>query len=59
MAKATEPDADDWRAESDHGTLARAEEIRTDKKRMIGVKKHHAKASKQLSKVGKSLGGKR
>lgn len=59
MAKNSVQPTDPWQAESDHSTLARAQEIREDPKRMTGVKKHHAKATRQLGKVGKSLGGKR
>lgn len=61
MAKVTasDPEMDSYRAENDHGTLARAEEIRGDSKRMAGVKKHHRKVTKQLGKMGRALGGKR
>lgn len=58
MARTSTPEpVDDYRAESDHGTLARAEEIRGDGKRMAGVKRHHKKVSKQLGKMGRALGG--
>lgn len=46
----------EWRAESDHGTLTRAEEIKADPSRMAGVKKHHRKQTRSLSKVGRALG---
>lgn len=50
---------DKYQAEDDHRTLTRGEEIKGDRKRMAGVKKHHRAASKQLGKVGKLFGGKR
>ena len=50
---------DDYRAESDHQTLCRAADVRMDKKRMAGVKRHHAKTKASLGRVGRSLGGRR
>lgn len=38
---------DDYRAESDHRTLSDAEEIKQDRGRMRGVKKHHKKVTKK------------
>ena len=49
----------DYQAEDDHRTLTRAAEVQGDAKRMAGVKKHHAKMTKALSTVGRSLRGKR
>lgn len=50
----------DYQAEDDHRTLTRAEEVRGDKARMGGVKKHHRKVSKGHEKFGRTLfGGKR
>lgn len=46
---------DDWRAESDHRTLADASTIQSDKKRMASVKKHHRKVSKQHAAMGRSM----
>lgn len=46
----------DYQAEDDHRTLTRAEEIRSDKSRMTGVRKHHAKVSKGLRRMDRSLG---
>lgn len=50
---------DDYRSESDHGTMMRAAEIKADPGRMRGVKQHHKKQTKALGMVGKSFGGKR
>ena len=55
----SEPDMDDYRAESDHHTLTRAQEVQTDPKRMAGVRKYHAKQVKALTKVGRTIGSKR
>lgn len=49
----------DYRAEDDHRTLMRAAEIKGDKSRLAGVKRHHAKTRASLSKVGRTLGGRR
>lgn len=46
----------DYRAEEDHRTLTRAEEVRTDKARMAGVERHHRKMSAALGRVGKVIG---
>lgn len=53
------PSEDDYQGESDHHTMMRAAEIRGDKGRMAGVKKHHAKQKLALGKVGRSLSGRR
>lgn len=50
---------DKYQAEDDHRTLQRAEEVRADPKRLSGVKKHHRKTMRDMTKMGKSLGGKR
>jgi hypothetical protein len=47
---------DDYRAESDHSTLQRAEEVRQDPGRMRGVARHHAKKMDQMQAVGAELG---
>lgn len=49
----------DYRAQDDHRTLMQAAEIKSDKQRMAGVKRHHAKQRASLSKVGRTLGGRR
>lgn len=54
-----DPSEDDWKAGSDHRTMMEAAEIRGDKSRMRGVKKHHQKQKAALGKVGRSLSGKR
>lgn len=54
------PSEADYRAEDDHRTLARAEEVKADPSRMKGVAKHHRKEKRKLAGVGRSLGmGKR
>jgi len=58
-AVASDPREAEWRAESDHRTLMDAAEVRGDKGRMAGVKKHHAKKKAQLGKVGRALSGRR
>ncbi len=52
-------EADDWKAADDHRTLMSAAEVRSDPKRMAGVKRHHAKTRVALSRVGRALGGRR
>jgi len=47
----------DYQAEDDHRTLTRAQEIAEDKGRMAGVRKHHQKMTKSLSKVGSMMKG--
>jgi len=49
----------DYRAQDDHRTLTQAAEIAGDRQRMAGVKRHHAKTVKGMSKVGRMIGGKR
>lgn len=49
--------ADPWQAEDDHRTLSRAAEVQADPQRMKGVAKHHRKVKKQLSSVGRVIGG--
>jgi hypothetical protein len=46
----------DYRSESDYRTLSDAEDIRSDKARFGGAKKH---ATKQLSKARAMFGGRR
>lgn len=46
----------DYQCEDDHRTLTRAEEIRSDPKRMAGVQRHHRKTTRALSRVGKAIG---
>ena len=48
---------DDYQAESDHGTLARAQEIQAAPKRMAAVKGFHRKKMKAMAGVGKALSG--
>lgn len=48
----------DYRAEDDHRTLMRAEEIRQDPTRVKGVARHHAKMTTDIARVGRSLGRK-
>lgn len=45
--------------EYDHGTLSRAEEIKSDPKRMKAVKVHHRKAMKGMAGIARALGRKR
>lgn len=46
---------DDYRAEDDHRTLMRAEEIRGDKGRMSRVLKHHGKKAREIATLGSKL----
>jgi hypothetical protein len=48
----------DYQAEDDHRTITRAQEICDDKKRMAGVRRHHQKMTRSLTKVGAALGRK-
>ncbi len=56
-SKSTAPDP--YQAEDDHRTLSRAADIQEDAQRMAGVRKHQAKVSKSLTKVGRMIGAKR
>lgn len=47
----------DYQAEDDHRTLTRAEEVRSDPKRMSGVRKHHRKQTVALGRISRALGG--
>ena len=47
----------EYQAEDDHRTLTRAQEIAEDKKRMSGVRTHHAKMTKSLAKVSSMMKG--
>lgn len=47
---------DEYRSEEDHRTLTRAEEVRADKSRMAGVRRHHAKQTRALKRVGRAVG---
>ncbi len=49
----------DYMAEDDHRTMMRAAEVRSDPKRMAGVKRHHAKQRTALGRVGRTFGGRR
>lgn len=53
MAKADR----DYQAEDDHRTLQRACEIRSDKSRMAGVRKHHEKSKRSLTAMGRMVRG--
>ena len=46
----------EYRAEDDHRTLTRAEEVKADKARMAGVMRHHRKQSAALKRTGRALG---
>lgn len=45
----------EYRAEDDHRTLTRAEEVRADKTRMAGVLRHHKKQTSALRRTSKAL----
>ena len=47
----------DYRAEDDHRTLTRAEEIRADAARMAGVRRHHRKQSRAISRMNRVVNG--
>lgn len=44
---------DDYMCEEDHRTLSRAEEIRSDPKRMAGVRRHHRKTEKAMRRMSR------
>jgi len=50
------PGEDDYRCEDDHRTLTRAEEIRSDAKRMAGVRKHHRKTIRAVKRMDRVVG---
>ena len=43
----------EWRAESDHHTLADAADIQSDKSRMAGAATHHKKSMKKHAAVSR------
>lgn len=47
----------EYRDEDDHRTMTRAAEIQNDRARMSGVRRHQKKATRNLSKVGRMIGG--
>ncbi len=49
------PSEDDYRAEDDHRTLTRAEDIRSDAGRMKGVLKHQSKMERALGRMARTL----
>lgn len=56
MSKADKQREDDYQCEDDHRTITRAEEVRADKKRMAGVKRHQRKSERALKRTGRTLG---
>lgn len=46
----------EYRAEDDHRTLQRAEEVRADPSRLKGVAMHHRKKMVEMRRVGSQLG---
>lgn len=50
---------EDFRAEDDHRTMMRAEEIRADTDRMAGVKRHQRKQLRMMTRMQRALGGRR
>lgn len=46
---------DDYQCEEDHRTLMRGEEIRADKKRMSGVRRHQRKQMRVMSRMNRSI----
>lgn len=59
MASPMSKSEHDYQCEDDHRTLTRAEEIRSDAKRMAGVRRHHRKTSRALKRVSRAIGVKR
>lgn len=47
----------EYRAEEDHRTLTRAEEVRADKGRMAGVIRHHKKQTSALRRTSRAIMG--
>lgn len=51
VPKSVAKERDDYQCEDDHRTLTRAEEIRSDAKRMAGVRRHHRKTTRALRRM--------
>lgn len=54
--KASGKAVDEWRAEDDHRTMQRAEEVRSDPSRMKKVATFHRKKLGEMKRVGQQLG---
>ncbi len=46
----------EYRDEDDHRTVMRAEDIREDPARLAGVKRHHRKTMRTLSRMSRVIG---
>ena len=46
----------EYRDEDDHRTVTRAEEVRGDKSRMAGVRRHQRKSERALKRTGRAIG---
>jgi len=46
----------DYRDEDDHRALTKAEEIRSDPKRMAGVLRHHRKNTRAVKRMARVVG---
>ena len=56
MSKEDKKREQEYREEDDHRTITRAEELRDDKSRMVGVRRHQRKAERALKRTKRSIG---
>ena len=55
MTKEDKKRDQEYRDEDDHRTITRAEEVRTDKSRMMGVRRYQRKSERALKRTGRAL----
>ena len=56
MSKEDKKREREYQEEDDHRTITRAEELRGDSKRMIGVRRHQRKAERALKRTKRAIG---
>lgn len=55
-SKADQQRRQEYEDEEDHRTITRAEEVRSDPKRMAGVLRHHRKQKRAVARMGRVVG---
>ena len=56
MTKEDKKREQEYREEDDHRTITRAEEVRGDKSRMVGVRRHQRKSERALKRTKRAIG---
>ena len=56
MSKEDKKRDQEYRDGDDHRTLTQAEEVRVDKGRMAGVRRHQRKSERALKRTGRAIG---